>query len=134
MNLMEVVGKRMIEHQVKGSIVNISSQASMRALEGHLAYCASKAGLDSATRSMAQKLGPHGIRVNSIHPTITDTELSRKAWANPVKLAAALERVPLGRMCNPSEIADLVVFLLSDRSSMITGARMVIDGGFTAVF
>jgi NAD(P)-dependent dehydrogenase (short-subunit alcohol dehydrogenase family) len=113
-----------------GAIVNVSSDASFLGVIDHAAYCASKAALDAATRVMANELGPHGIRVNSVNPNITLTDMARLAWSDPVRSAPRLQRMPIGRFLEPSEIAEVIVFLLSDRASAVTGSTYRVDGGF----
>jgi NAD(P)-dependent dehydrogenase (short-subunit alcohol dehydrogenase family) len=113
-----------------GAIVNVSSDASFLGVIDHTAYCASKAALDAATRVMANELGPHGIRVNCVNPNITLTDMGRLAWSDPVRSAPRLQRMPIGRFLEPSEIAEVIAFLLSDRASSVTGATYRADGGF----
>ena len=115
-----------------GAIVNLSSLSAQKGFHAHAAYCASKAGLDGATRVMANELGPHGIRVNSVNPGVTLTELAAVAWSAPEKAGPMLSRTPLGRFASPDDVAQLVAFLLSDRASMITGTTNLLDGGFSA--
>jgi NAD(P)-dependent dehydrogenase (short-subunit alcohol dehydrogenase family) len=114
-----------------GSIVNVSSQASLVALAGHLSYAASKAALDSITRVSALELGRYGIRVNSVNPTVVMTEMSAFYWGRPEISEPFLSAMPLGRWATEEEIAAPIVFLLSDGASMITGVSLPIDGGFT---
>ncbi len=116
-----------------GAIVNISSQASLVALKGHISYGSSKAALDNITRVSALELGAHGIRVNSVHPTVVMTPMSAWYWGRPEIETPFLDSMPLGRWATEDEIAAPVVFLLSDGASMISGAALPIDGGFTAV-
>lgn len=124
--------RHMIAHGRQGSIVNVSSQAAMAALPGHLGYCASKAAMDAITRVLCLELGPKGIRVNSVNPTVTLTPMAERAWADPAKRDPMLAAIPLGRFATPREVALPVAFLLSPAASMISGACLPIDGGFTS--
>lgn len=124
--------RHMIAHGRQGSIVNVSSQAAMAALPGHLGYCASKAAIDAMTRVLCLELGPKGIRVNSVNPTVTLTPMAERAWAEPAKRDPMLAAIPLGRFATPREVALPVAFLLSPAASMISGACLPIDGGFTS--
>ena len=116
-----------------GSIVNVSSQAGLVALKGHISYGSSKAALDNITRVSAMELGPHGIRVNGVHPTVVMTPMSAWYWGRPEIEGPFLDTMPLGRWATEDEIAGPIVFLLSDAASMITGVALPIDGGVTAV-
>ncbi|PIO73062.1 oxidoreductase, short chain dehydrogenase/reductase family protein [Teladorsagia circumcincta] len=80
--LTKIVAKEMVRHSVRGAMVNISSQASMRPIDHHTIYCASKAGLDMATRCLAKELGEHGIRVNCVNPTVVMTEMGKTVRTN----------------------------------------------------
>jgi NAD(P)-dependent dehydrogenase (short-subunit alcohol dehydrogenase family) len=124
--------RHMIANGRQGSIVNVSSQAAMAALPGHLGYCASKAAMDAMTRVLCLELGPKGIRVNSVNPTVTLTPMAERAWADPAKRDPMLAAIPLGRFAAPREVALPVAFLLSSAASMISGASLPIDGGFTS--
>ena len=116
----------------KGRIVNLSSVAGSRPYAGLLAYCVSKAGVEMLTRCAALDLAPHGVRVNAVTPGVVVTELHTVANAVP-DYAAFLERSktthPLGRVGQPEEVASLILFLLSDEASWITGVTYSIDGG-----
>ncbi|OBA00434.1 SDR family oxidoreductase [Halomonas sp. G11] len=124
--------RHMIANGRQGSIVNVSSQAAMAALPGHLGYCASKAAMDAMTRVLCLELGPKGIRVNSVNPTVTLTPMAERAWSDPAKRDPMLAAIPLGRFATPREVALPVAFLLSSAASMISGASLPIDGGFTS--
>ncbi|MFJ6079795.1 SDR family oxidoreductase [Streptomyces sp. NPDC092369] len=111
------------------SIVNVGSSA---ALTGHypVAYTASKWALRGLSRTAAMELGPRGIRVNTIHPGFIETDMT--ASAAPAFREANIRETPLGRTGTVEEVAPLMVFLLSDESSFITGAEIPVDGGLTA--
>lgn len=115
-----------------GAIVNVSSQASLVALPGHISYGSSKAALDNITRCSAFELGKYGIRVNSVNPTVIMTPMSAWYWGRPEIADPFLKAMPLHRWATEDEIAAPIVFLLSDGASMITGVSLPIDGGFTA--
>lgn len=115
-----------------GSIVNVSSQASLVALTGHISYGSSKAALDNITRVSALELGKYNIRVNSVNPTVIMTPMSAWYWGRPEIAEPFLKQMPLHRWATEDEIAAPIVFLLSDAASMITGVSLPIDGGFTA--
>ncbi len=125
------IAKIMVENQTPGSIVNMSSKASIIALQDHISYCSSKGAIDSATMVLALELGKYGIRVNAINPTVTMTAMGRQAWSDPEKSKPVLEAIPLGRFAEPEEVARPVLFLLSDDASMITGVALPVDGGYT---
>ncbi|KAK4947871.1 hypothetical protein LTR10_013379 [Elasticomyces elasticus] len=114
-----------------GRIVSIASQAAHVALDGHGAYCASKAGLIGHTKCMASEWGPKGITANTVSPTVTWTPLAAKAWADEAKKEKHLAQIPTGRFSEPSEIAHAIEFLCRDESAMINGADIRVDGGFT---
>lgn len=122
---------RMIAAGRGGSIVNVSSQAALVALPGHISYGSSKAALDNITRVAALELGGHGIRVNSVNPTVVMTEMSASHWGRPDVGPPFLEQMPLGRWATEDEIAGPIVFLLGDDASMITGVSLPVDGGYS---
>ncbi|MCC8403625.1 SDR family oxidoreductase [Paraburkholderia sp. MMS20-SJTN17] len=126
------VARGMLDSGRAGSIVNVSSQAALVALDDHLSYSASKAALDAVTRALCVELGPHGIRVNSVNPTVTLTPMAVLAWSDPVKRDPALQAIPLRRFAESAEVAAPILFLLSDAASMISGVCLPIDGGYTA--
>jgi len=116
-----------------GSILNVTSIAGHRGFQDHLCYAASKAGLEGATRVMAKELGEYGIRVNAVAPTITMTDLAALAWSDPAKSDPMMVRHPIGRFADVEDVASVIVMLLSNKASMVTGTILPIDGGFLAV-
>lgn len=116
-----------------GAIVNVTSIAGHRGFVDHMCYAASKAGLEGATRVMAKELGPHGIRVNAVSPTVTMTELAAAAWSDPAKHDPMMVRHPHGRFAEVEEVARSIALLLGDDASFVSGAVLPVDGGFLAV-
>jgi NAD(P)-dependent dehydrogenase (short-subunit alcohol dehydrogenase family) len=116
-----------------GNIVNVSSVTGLRAFPGVLAYCVSKAGLDQLTRCAALELAALGIRVNAVNPGVVVTEIHKRGGMNEDEYAAFLERSkqthPLGRVGEAREVAELILYLASERAAWITGATYSIDGG-----
>ena len=124
-----------VPHLIKtrGNIVNISSVTGLRSFPGVLAYCVSKAGLDQLTRCAALELAPKGVRVNAVNPGVVVTEIHKRGGMTNDAYQRFLEHSktthPLGRVGEPSEIAELVVYLASESAAWITGATYSIDGG-----
>ncbi|XP_070568008.1 uncharacterized oxidoreductase TM_0325-like [Ptychodera flava] len=119
--------------KTKGNIVNVSSVNGMRAFPNVLAYCVSKSAVDQFTRCAALDLAPHQVRVNSVNPGVTVTELQKRGGLNEEAYAKFLERSKtthaLGRPGDPEEVANTIAFLASDAASFITGAQVPVDGG-----
>ncbi len=116
-----------------GSIINVSSVNGFAGAAGIAGYVSSKFGVRGLTRTAALELGRSGVRVNSIHPGPIDTPmLQPAAWGGFDMRPMLAARMPLGRLGQPAEVAELVVWLASDASGYCTGAEFVIDGGFLA--
>jgi NAD(P)-dependent dehydrogenase (short-subunit alcohol dehydrogenase family) len=117
----------------RGNVVNVSSVTGIRAFPGVLAYCVSKAGVDQLTRCAALELAAKGIRVNAVNPGVVVTNLHRRSGMNEEKYAAFLQHSttthPLGRVGAPEDVANLIVFLASEKAGWITGASHPVDGG-----
>ena len=128
--LMSQHAGRVMLNQGRGTIISLASQAATVALHGHLAYCAAKAGLVGMTKVLALEWAGRGVTANTISPTVVLTELGRTAWDNP-KGEALKAEIPTGRFALPEEIAAAAVFLASDAATMINGADLVVDGGYT---
>jgi NAD(P)-dependent dehydrogenase (short-subunit alcohol dehydrogenase family) len=117
-----------------GAIVNISSISGFAGQDRvHMAYNASKGAVRIMTKSAAVQFGPHGIRVNSVHPGIMPPMRTSKASADPVWRERSVRHIPLKREGRVEEVAYAVLFLASDEASYITGTELVVDGGFLAV-
>jgi NAD(P)-dependent dehydrogenase (short-subunit alcohol dehydrogenase family) len=116
-----------------GNIVNVSSVTGSRAFPNVLAYCVSKAATDQLTRCSALELAPKGIRVNAVNPGVVVTNLHMRGGMSGEDYEKFLDNArnthPMGRPGKPEEVADLIYFLASDRSSWITGVTYAIDGG-----
>jgi NAD(P)-dependent dehydrogenase (short-subunit alcohol dehydrogenase family) len=117
----------------RGNIVNVSSVTGLRAFPGVLAYCVSKAGVDQLTRCAALELAGKNIRVNAVNPGVVRTQVHRRGGMSEEAYAAFLEHSrtthPLGRVGEAEEVAELILFLASERAAWITGATYSIDGG-----
>ncbi len=116
----------------KGSVINIGSIQSFVALPNSAAYTASKGGVRALTKALAIELSPRGVRVNAIGPGMIATPLNADARQNPDYMANFAQRIPLGRLGEPADIAGPAVFLASDLARYVTGVTLPVDGGFLA--
>ncbi|WP_009476123.1 glucose 1-dehydrogenase [Rhodococcus sp. JVH1] len=114
-----------------GSIINISSAAGIIGNKNYAAYTSSKFGVRGLTKAAAAELGRDGIRVNSVHPGMIATTML-EGTPNDL-LARVVEGIPLGRVAQPEEVSNLVLFLASDESSYSTGSEFIVDAGVTAI-
>jgi NAD(P)-dependent dehydrogenase (short-subunit alcohol dehydrogenase family) len=119
----QTFAKRMIDAGVKGSIVAVTSVSARRPQPDMAAYVASKAAVTAALRVLGATVAPHGVRVNTVAPSATRTAMMR---SDPERVGAT---IPLRRVNEPGDIADVVLFLLSDQSQMITMREIPVDGG-----
>jgi NAD(P)-dependent dehydrogenase (short-subunit alcohol dehydrogenase family) len=119
--------------RTRGNIVNVSSVTGPRAFPNVLAYCVSKAGVDQLTRCSALELAPKGVRVNAVNPGVVVTNIHKRGGMADEKYDAFLEHSrsthPIGRVGSPDEVAELIMFLASDKAGWITAATYEIDGG-----
>ncbi|MEM8935404.1 MAG: glucose 1-dehydrogenase [Pseudomonadota bacterium] len=130
--LSQHVARKLIDCGSGGSIINISSQMGQVGGARRALYCGSKHAIEGFTKAMAIELGPHKIRVNTICPTFIETELAKQFLDDPDFRADVERRICLGRIGNTDDIAAAAVYLASPASSLVTGAAIKVDGGWTA--
>ena len=104
----------------------------MVCLIDHTVYNTSKAGLDMMSKMMGYELGSKGIHVNTVNPTVVMTAMGKKAWGDPAKAGPMLSRIPMRKFAEEEDISDTILFLLSDKSTMINCVTLPIDGGYVA--
>lgn len=114
----------------RGCILNITSITDIQPTGGLGAYTAAKGAIVAMTRALALEMGPYGVRVNALAPGATETALNASAWTDEVRQTYR-ERISLGRIADPQEIADVAVFLVSDDARYVTGQEILVDGGMT---
>ncbi|WP_202361981.1 SDR family NAD(P)-dependent oxidoreductase [Mesorhizobium sp. 131-3-5] len=128
--LTQAVAKTMIERRA-GRILNISSQAGTVTLRGEAIYCMSKAAINHLTRCLAAEWGPLGIAVNSISPTFIWTDSTRPYLSDPAAHQQTLAHIPLGRIGETEDVTGAVIYLASQAGSLVNGANLMIDGGWS---
>jgi NAD(P)-dependent dehydrogenase (short-subunit alcohol dehydrogenase family) len=116
----------------RGVIINVSSQLAEVARPNKSHYVTAKGGVRMLTKALALDLAPHGVRVNAVAPGPVETELATPLLEDPTQRAAILSRLPLGRLGQPDDLVGAVIFLASDAARFITGATIVVDGGYLA--
>jgi len=130
--LTAAVAEGLIEAGRPGSLINVSSQMAFVGGPERAVYCATKHAVEGFTKAMAIEWGPHGIRVNTVCPTFVRTELTERVFQDPDRMQWVRERIQLGRTGQTSDISGAVVYLASSASSLVTGAALRVDGGWTA--
>ncbi|XP_054713986.1 carbonyl reductase [NADPH] 2-like [Uloborus diversus] len=136
-NITQMVVNDMKARGQGGSIVNVSSTLGLYAAPSYGVYCGSKGAVHQLTRSMAVEFGPHKIRVNSVNPTAVRTRMAEKEGLFDPNNAFArqlIQRTPLRRFAEVEDVVNSILFLLSDKASMVTGIAMVIDGGLSVSY
>ncbi len=125
----QYAAKQFIAQGGGGIVINISSVHEEWPMPGNVAYCVSKGGTRMLARTAGVELGPHGVRVVNIGPGAVATPINSSTMADPKKLEQLNAAIPLGRMAEPSEIADIVVFLASGKAAYLTATSVFVDGG-----
>ena len=128
--LMATAALPWLKQSGRGRVINISSQAGVIAIDEHLAYGASKAGLNLVTKVLAVEWARFGITVNAIAPTVVETPMALVGWAGE-KGERAKAEIPVGRFAQPAEIAAAARYLASDQAGIVNGAVLMADGGFS---
>jgi len=127
----QAVTDGLLTAEKSGAIINISSQMGHVGGPLRTVYCSSKWALEGLTKSLAMELAPNGIRVNSIAPTFIETPLAKEMLKDPEFRDAVLSKIKLGRTGQVEDLMGAIVFLASDAAAMITGASLLVDGGWT---
>ena len=131
-NLTKLVVKKMLDNNVKGSIINVSSQMGHVGGPNRTTYCSSKFAIEGFTKSLAIELGPEGIRVNAICPTFIQTPMTEPFLKDEEFKKTTIGMIPIGRLGEVTDLMGPFVFLASDASSLMTGSSILVDGGWTA--
>ena len=131
-SLTQNVVQKMIANNVKGSIINVSSQMGHVGGPNRTTYCSTKFAIEGFTKSLAIELGPNGIRVNSICPTFIKTPMTEPFLKDEEFKKQVLSMIPLGRLGEISDLMGPFVFLASEASSLMTGSSVLVDGGWTS--
>ncbi len=126
----QFVARAMIALGIKGSIINLASIASELAIEFQTHYVTSKGGVRMMTKALALELAPHNIRVNAIAPGVILTDMTREDLEEPTIRDEAIQKIPLGRLGTPLDVARAALFLASEESDYITGSLIFVSGGF----
>ena len=128
----QAAARCMVERGEGGSIINISSQMGHVGAPRRTVYCATKHAVEGLTKAMAVELAPHDVRVNSVAPTFVETPMTKPFLEDEAFREDTLSRIPLGRLGRVEDVTGAVLFLASPAAGLITGASLLVDGGWTA--
>ena len=128
----QAAARRMIGDGEGGVIINVTSQMGHVGAPNRTVYVATKHALEGLTKAAAVELAPHGVRVNAVAPTFVETPMTRPFFEDAAFREDTLSRIPLGRLARVEDVAGAVVFLASPAAAMVTGASLLVDGGWTA--
>ena len=128
----QAVVARLVALGLPGSIIHISSQMGHVAGPSRAVYAASKFAVEGLSKAMAIELGPNNIRVNTVCPTFIETELTARNLSDPAFRSWVLSKIKLGRLGRVEDLMGPIVFLASDAAALVTGASLMVDGGWTA--
>ena len=115
----------------RGVILNFTSVHEVIPWSGYSAYTAAKTGASMLIKTLAQEAAPHGVRVLAVAPGAIQTPINQAVWSDPQGLSDLLSKIPMGRLGQREEIAQMAVFLISDAASYVTGTTVFVDGGMT---
>ena len=130
--LSSIAARSMISHQIKGSIIHVSSQMAHVGGIDRAVYAASKHAVEGMIKSMAIEWGNRGIRINSVCPTFIRTPLTEPTFQNPERVKWIKQKIKLGRVGTVSDVMGAIFYLASDLSELVTGTSILVDGGWTA--
>ncbi len=128
----QAAARRMVERGEGGSIINVSSQMGHVGAPRRTVYCATKHAVEGLTKAMSVELAPYNVRVNSVAPTFIETPMTKPFLEDDAFRADTLSRIPLGRLGRVEDVTGAVLFLASPAAGLITGASLLVDGGWTA--
>mgnify|MGYP001177172317 CR=1 FL=1 len=128
----QLAGRKMIQQEIGGSIINVTSIGGSQGFPNNPAYCASKGGVRQLTKALALDWGKYGIRVNNLVPGYTHTPMNQKSWEDNNLRQERATHAMLGRWAEPEDMIGAAIFLASDASSYVTGSDLYVDGGWNA--